>query len=107
MNKTSLRDAEPRGKGCEPEARRLGPVINPDRCEAKSDCVAVCPYDVFEVRNLSAQELRALPFLTQLRVRLHGGRQAFVTSPQKCHACGLCVAACPETAIRLVKTVAG
>jgi 4Fe-4S ferredoxin len=107
MHKTGPRDAESRAKACEPEARRLRPVINPNRCEGKSDCVAVCPYDVFEVRNLSAQELRALPLLAQLRARLHGGRQAFVTSPQKCHACGLCVAGCPEKAIRLVKTVAG
>ena len=31
----------------------------------------------------------------------HGNRQAYVVRPFDCHACGLCVAACPEEAIRL------
>ena len=32
---------------------------------------------------------------------VHGGRQAFAVRAADCHACGLCVKACPERAIRL------
>jgi NAD-dependent dihydropyrimidine dehydrogenase PreA subunit len=77
------------------------PVVNPNRCEAKADCVAVCPYDVFELRALTPDELASLPFLSRIRVRVHGGRQAFAVRADDCHACGHCVSACPERAISL------
>ena len=32
---------------------------------------------------------------------VHRWHQAFATNAQACHACGLCVAACPEKAITL------
>ena len=34
-------------------------------------------------------------------------RQAFVERPDACHACGLCVPACPEKAITLVRNAIG
>jgi NAD-dependent dihydropyrimidine dehydrogenase PreA subunit len=80
---------------------RLVPVIDASRCEAKEDCVRVCPYDVFTVRKLSDAERDALSLLTRFKVFVHGGKQAFVTRPKDCHACGLCVTACPEKAIQL------
>ena len=39
----------------------------------------------------------------RLKALVHGSRQAFVARPEACHACGLCVAACPERAITLGK----
>jgi NAD-dependent dihydropyrimidine dehydrogenase PreA subunit len=86
---------------CKAPAGTVIPVVNRNRCEAKADCVAVCPYDVFELRALTSDELASLPFLSRLRVRLHGGRQAFAVRADACHACGLCVSACPERAITL------
>jgi len=91
---------------CKAPAGTVVPVVNPNRCEAKADCVAVCPYDVFEVRALTADELASLSFLSRIRVRVHGGRQAFAIRADACQACGKCVSACPERAISL-KTVAG
>jgi NAD-dependent dihydropyrimidine dehydrogenase PreA subunit len=38
---------------CAPEAGRVEPIVDRARCEAKEDCVRVCPYHVFEVRRLS------------------------------------------------------
>ncbi|EQA34736.1 4Fe-4S binding domain protein [Leptospira inadai serovar Lyme str. 10] len=32
----------------------------------------------------------------------HGPNKAYVVRPEDCHACGLCVAACPEKAVRLI-----
>lgn len=83
------------------EAGRLVPVIDTSRCEAKDDCVEVCPYDVFVVRKLTDTERAALPLRTRFKVFVHGGKQAFVERPSDCHACGLCVTACPERAIKL------
>jgi len=83
------------------EAGRLVPVIDTRRCEAKADCVRVCPYDVFTVRRLTDAERAALSPLTRFKVFVHGGKQAFVERGQDCHACGKCVTACPEKAIQL------
>ena len=87
---------------CAPEVGRLRPVIDRNRCEAKRDCARVCPYDVFEVRRLSAEEKAALGLLARVKLLVHGGQQAFAVRGDVCHACGLCVQACPEHAIRLV-----
>ena len=43
----------------------------------------------------------ALGLLARFKVFVHGGKQAFVTRPADCHACGECVKACPEQAIQL------
>jgi 4Fe-4S ferredoxin len=89
--------------GCRVDAGELAPVIAAPKCEGKGDCVRVCPYQVFEIRRLTREENRALPLLARFKVAVHGGKQGFVVNPDQCHACGLCVAACPEKAIRLIK----
>ncbi len=81
------------------------PVIDRSRCEGKDECARVCPYKVFEVRQLSVPERSALPLLARLKTRFHGNRQAFAVRAELCHACGLCVAACPEKAITLARFV--
>jgi 4Fe-4S ferredoxin len=86
---------------CAPDSGQVFPVIDRSRCEAKEDCVRVCPYDVFEVRRLSDMERAGLGWLARAKLLVHGGRQAFAVHAENCHACGLCVKACPEKAIRL------
>jgi NAD-dependent dihydropyrimidine dehydrogenase PreA subunit len=86
---------------CAPEAGRVAPIIDRSRCEAKADCVRVCPYHVFEVRRLTDAERQDLGWLARAKLFVHGGRQAFAVHAADCHACGLCVKACPEKAIRL------
>lgn len=80
------------------------PVIDYARCEGKAVCVDVCPYKVFELRQLSAAEVGPLSLVGRLRRVLHGGRQAVAVRAADCHACGLCVKECPEEAIRLERT---
>jgi 4Fe-4S ferredoxin len=94
--------AAPNVMECKQPPKVVRLVVSTARCEAKGDCEEVCPYDVFTVRKLNDAERKALPFVTRLKVMAHGGKQAFVTNPENCHSCGLCVAACPEKAIRLV-----
>ena len=62
----------------------------------------VCPYHVFEIRPLAAEEKRGLSFVGRLEAFVHGSKQAFAVNAEACQACGLCVKARPENAIRLV-----
>ena len=97
MDKTAAR------ADCKKPAGEVKPLIDPNRCEGKEDCVRVCPYDVFEVRKLTKDEKSGLSFFARLKVAAHGNKQGFVIHPEACHACGLCVQACPEKAIHLVR----
>jgi 4Fe-4S ferredoxin len=84
------------------EAGAYRPVVNRNACEGKRDCVAVCPYDVFEVRQIDDEDFSSLSFLGKLKSRAHGRLTAYTPHADLCQACGLCVVACPEKAITLV-----
>jgi NAD-dependent dihydropyrimidine dehydrogenase PreA subunit len=86
---------------------KVMPAIDRNRCEAKAGCVAVCPYEVFEIRLLGASDRDALSWRGRLKAWVHGGRQAYVVRAADCHACRRCLDACPEGAIRLVPFTAG
>ena len=86
---------------CKVVPGRVAPVVDKNRCEAKEECVRVCPYDVFEMRKLTRQDKAGMSLLGRLKSAAHGNRQAFVLNPESCNACNLCVEACPEQAIRL------
>ena len=79
------------------------PVIDVNKCEGKADCLRVCPHGVFEMATLTAEHKAKMSLIGRLKARVHGNRQAFVVHSDACHACGVCVTACPERAIKLVK----
>ena len=83
------------------------PVIDRNSCEGKSDCVRVCPVGVFEVATLPPELRVGLSFKGRLKGFAHRWRQALLVKPDACEACGLCVSACPEDAITLVKAFPG
>ena len=88
---------------CAEQAGKVAPVINRSRCEGKADCVAVCPYTVFEVLQFTWEELGDISLRGRLKAWAHKRMQADVVSPEACHACGLCLKSCPEDAITLEK----
>jgi 4Fe-4S ferredoxin len=90
------------GEKCGAEAGAYRPVVDRNACEGKRDCVEVCPYDVFEVRQIDDKDFSSLSFLGKLKSRAHGRLSAYTPHADLCQACGLCVVACPEKAIRLV-----
>jgi len=91
-------------RNCRPGAGEFRPSIDRSRCEGKADCVAVCPYDVFEIGVLALDERRALSWRGRLKGFGHGWKQAFLKNAEACHACAACVEACPERAISLVRS---
>ncbi|HIF93761.1 MAG: ferredoxin family protein [Myxococcales bacterium] len=90
---------------CPGEPGKVAPVVDRNRCEAKNDCVEVCPYDVFEIQDLSPDDKSTLTILGRIKAWAHGNRQAFVVQPQACRACQLCIEACPEDALILAPFV--
>jgi NAD-dependent dihydropyrimidine dehydrogenase PreA subunit len=95
--------AQPGSPDCNQPPGVVTPVIDRNRCEGKRQCVAVCPFEVFSMGTLSGQERRALSVRGKLKGFAHRWQQAFASNADACHACGLCVAACPEKAITLVR----
>ncbi|HEY0701941.1 MAG TPA: 4Fe-4S binding protein [Candidatus Acidoferrales bacterium] len=79
------------------------PVVAQGDCEGKKDCVEVCPYDVFEVRRIDNADFAKLSFFGKMKSRAHDRQTAYTPKASLCKACGLCVVACPEKAITLVK----
>jgi 4Fe-4S ferredoxin len=77
------------------------PIVNAARCEGKADCVSVCPFDVFEIDQISKELFDGLSLFSKLRVWAHGMKTATTPNASACEGCGYCVAACPERAIRL------
>ena len=92
------------GEGCRAPAGAWAPRVDHARCEGKRDCVQVCPKDVFEVRRIDDADFRALGWGARLKSIAHRRQTAYTPRADACHACGLCVVACPEKAITLVRT---
>jgi NAD-dependent dihydropyrimidine dehydrogenase PreA subunit len=98
----AARDPRRPGEQCRAEPNVCTPIIDRARCEAKADCVAVCPYGVFEVRRIEDEDFRGLSFFARLKSRAHKKLTACTPRSDACQACGLCVVACPEKAITLI-----
>lgn len=88
--------------GCAGTPGKVVPVIDRNRCEAKADCVRVCPYGVFEIRDLAPAVRAGLSMVGRLKAWAHGNKQAYVVRGELCQVCQMCVAACPERAIALM-----
>jgi 4Fe-4S ferredoxin len=87
--------------GCRSAPGALVPHVDRGKCEGKADCVEVCPYDVFEVRRIDDADFARLGVLAKLKSVVHGRKTAYTPRASACQACGKCVEACPEKAIKL------
>lgn len=75
-------------------------VVNERRCEGAKDCIEACPERVFAMREPDP----SLPWFVRLKVKVHGGKQAYARNEAACTGCMKCVPACPEKAITVTAT---
>ncbi|MBS1123974.1 MAG: Ferredoxin [Deltaproteobacteria bacterium] len=87
---------------CKSPPGKLAPQVDRAKCEGKTECVKVCPFDVFEVRRIDDADFARLGLFAKLKSVAHGRKTAYAPRAAACEGCGKCVAACPEKAIRLV-----
>lgn len=78
------------------------PVVNFNNCGGMADCLTVCPYDVLEIKPITESDKLTLNIKGRIKT-LFFKHKAYVVHPEKCQSCGLCVQACPEKAISLIK----
>jgi NAD-dependent dihydropyrimidine dehydrogenase PreA subunit len=88
---------------CRADPGEFEPVVNRGKCEGKAECVTVCPYGVFEVRRIEDPDFAKLGAFAKMKSVLHGRKTAYTPLASDCQACGKCVSACPEKAIKLVR----
>ena len=69
-------------------------VVDYHACEGKQTCLDVCPSDVFEMQPTQVRNP-----LFRLKIKIHGGKQAFPVNESACIGCMECVKVCPELAI--------
>jgi len=89
---------------CKQQPGVIAPVVDLKRCEGKGDCLEVCPENVFEIRRIDEVDYRSLDLMHRFKLRVHGMKVAYTPNAHACRSCGLCVAACPEHAIKLART---
>ena len=89
---------------CRASPGGFAPVVDRAKCEGKAECVEVCPFQVFDVRRIDDADFAQLGLLAKLKSIAHGRKTAYTPRSSACQACGKCVAACPERAIRLART---
>lgn len=91
---------KPAKENCAESGGKLMPIINLSNCGGKEDCVPACPYDVLEMRTITAADRLKLNFKGKIKT-FFKPKKAYVTDSNLCHACGICVQVCPERAIKL------
>jgi NAD-dependent dihydropyrimidine dehydrogenase PreA subunit len=89
---------------CNAEPGLFKPVVDAHRCEGHGDCAVVCPVDVFKIGRIPDEQFANMPLLLRFKLWAHGKQTAFTPNAEACRACGSCVSACPELAIKLVRS---
>jgi NAD-dependent dihydropyrimidine dehydrogenase PreA subunit len=91
----------PSSAGCRATPGEFAPTVDRSRCEGKAECVDVCPVHVFEVRRMDDADFARLGLFARLKSIAHERKTAYTPNASACEACGKCVEACPEKAIKL------
>ena len=92
----------PNQDNCDAAPGKIMPVVDFNSCGGKKDCAMVCPFGVFEMQKIRPEDKENLNWKGKIKT-FSNSQKAYVIHPEACHACGTCVPACPEKAIKLSK----
>ena len=81
------------------------PLADHSKCEAKGECVSVCPYSIFQLRPRTREEISGLTFMGKIKAREHKNLVGSPLHIDLCKSCGDCVVSCPEKAIKLIQKI--
>jgi 4Fe-4S ferredoxin len=99
-----IQPAMPPSAECRADPGEFVPIVDRAKCEGKAKCVEVCPVDAFEVRRMDDADFARLGVFAKIKSIAHGRKTAYTPRASGCEACGKCVSACPEKAIKLGRT---
>jgi len=88
------------GIDCKHPTGAFMPVIDRFRCEGERPRL---PLQRVRDRQARRGRTREPSLIGRMKATVHGNRQAFAVRAEQCQGCGLCVAACPEKAIKLAR----
>ncbi len=71
-------------------------------CDGCGVCVDVCPSSAIDLKKLTNEEVKKLPFKGRIKVMIKGSNKASINQ-DLCTACGLCLKQCHEFAIHKVR----
>lgn len=74
--------------------------INMNKCDGCRHCIASCPNQVIETREITTDEYDFLKFLGKFKTKIKGRVKAFLVNREECVECGLCIKQCHERAIQ-------
>ena len=77
-------------------------TVDETSCDGCGDCVDVCPFSAIDLKKLTNEEVKKLPFKGRIKVMIKGNDKATINQ-DLCTACGLCMKQCHEFAIHKVK----
>lgn len=77
-------------------------IIDEVSCDGCRDCIEACPHSAIDMKTLSDEEIKNLPYKGRLKVKIKGSAKAYINQ-NLCTACGLCMKKCHEFAIHKVK----
>lgn len=78
----------------------LFPIVDFNKCSGAGPCIPACPFDVFELKSINKTDKKGLNWVGKLKTKFNN-KKAYAVQADLCNACGLCVIACPEKAIKL------
>ncbi len=73
-------------------------IVDEISCDGCGSCVESCPHSAIQIKTLSEEEIKKLPFRGRLKVMAKGPNKAHI-NPDICTACGFCMKQCHEFAI--------
>lgn len=76
--------------------------VNQSSCDGCCVCTTICTKKVFQIKELTNEEILHLSLKGRIKVKIKGRRKSYAKNIEACIKCGICINSCHERAIRFV-----